>query len=1010
MRMFMRLLRLPVTALFVFGCISSTMAQSGESPIARSIAAQEKLLQKLPFTQLLSEVTDPVAQEKSLVEGVDTASFFRMEDNAIRALLTQRPKLLKLRFPAPRGGLLELQMQTADVFSEEFKIYAASNRNYPAQYEAGAFYWGVLDNQPGSLVAITITEEEVSGLIHRNGTTFNLGRVPGKNDGLHVLYQADDLKAPPTLGCSTNLEEHFVGTSEKDKVQGALEKSASNCVRMYVEVDHDIYLGKGGMTQAADYVTAVFNQVAILYANESINFTLHELVVWDVPDPYSGPSTSDYLNQFQNSLGSNYNGDLAHLVGYNGSGGIAYVDVLCAKSYGFGYSDINPSFATVPNYSWTVEVVTHEIGHNLGSPHTHDCAWNGNNTAIDGCGSSLGYGGCSGPLPSQEVGGTIMSYCHLIGNIGIKFANGFGPQPGDLIRSNVYNNNCLTACSEPSGYDAGITEIVSPQGTICADTETPIVEITNFGTQPLSIVMIEYQVDGVPYSFEWRGTLNSEASTPVSLPSLALSPGTHTFVASTGTLNGSQADENTINDSSSSQFTVNTEQEYFADTDGDGFGDPNSSIFTCNPPSGYVTDNTDCNDNDGDAYPGAPCGDGSICTIGEVMDANCNCSGTGPTGNEEAMGSFPTDPLTHNNSGSSSSTYNFEPGSKNAAFTVSGLDAQLSGNPRNRYEESVTITYIDGDGNPKDYGTFGGGSTASVEVSILEPILSVTVSLNDGYDGNAPTPLSVDLSTITYCGEAGAGCADDDDDGVCNEDDLCPGEDDLLDANNNGTPDCMESCDNPGFNFFDSDPLVHTQAGGSNEASLNYGGAIHSGISFTISGLSATTGGKPDNRFIEAVNVSYISADDKLVHKGTYTGENYSSVDISIMDAVKSISVTLFNAYEGSQVTGFEVDMSSVSSCIVTQGTASTTQGSDEVLLFPNPTGDYTLLRLTEAPEKAQIVVRNLLGAQVAAYEIEGIPAIRLNTAEWSDDGQVYLVTVYLPEGKPITKRLVVMR
>ncbi|MFN4253893.1 MAG: MopE-related protein [Saprospiraceae bacterium] len=37
---------------------------------------------------------------------------------------------------------------------------------------------------------------------------------------------------------------------------------------------------------------------------------------------------------------------------------------------------------------------------------------------------------------------------------------------------------------------------------------------------------------------------------------------------------------------------------FYEDMDGDGYGNPNTEIFTCTAPSGFVTDNTDCNDND----------------------------------------------------------------------------------------------------------------------------------------------------------------------------------------------------------------------------------------------------------------------------------------------------------------------------------------------------------------------------------------------------------------------------
>ena len=57
--------------------------------------------------------------------------------------------------------------------------------------------------------------------------------------------------------------------------------------------------------------------------------------------------------------------------------------------------------------------------------------------------------------------------------------------------------------------------------------------------------------------------------------------------------------------------------EYYADLDGDGFGDPTNSLLACSPPSGYVFDNTDCDDDDVSIFPGAQ----EFC---DGIDQNCD--------------------------------------------------------------------------------------------------------------------------------------------------------------------------------------------------------------------------------------------------------------------------------------------------------------------------------------------------------------------------------------------------
>ena len=57
--------------------------------------------------------------------------------------------------------------------------------------------------------------------------------------------------------------------------------------------------------------------------------------------------------------------------------------------------------------------------------------------------------------------------------------------------------------------------------------------------------------------------------------------------------------------------------QWYADADDDGYGDPDVLLKECNPPKGYVSDNTDCNDSTPTAYPSAE----EVC---DEIDNNCD--------------------------------------------------------------------------------------------------------------------------------------------------------------------------------------------------------------------------------------------------------------------------------------------------------------------------------------------------------------------------------------------------
>jgi putative metal-binding protein/Ig-like domain-containing protein len=66
------------------------------------------------------------------------------------------------------------------------------------------------------------------------------------------------------------------------------------------------------------------------------------------------------------------------------------------------------------------------------------------------------------------------------------------------------------------------------------------------------------------------------------------------------------------------QIDEEAKTAFYRDADGDGYGNPLVSVEACIKPPGYVSNNTDCNDNKASIYPGAK----EIC--GNGIDENCN--------------------------------------------------------------------------------------------------------------------------------------------------------------------------------------------------------------------------------------------------------------------------------------------------------------------------------------------------------------------------------------------------
>jgi hypothetical protein len=414
--------------------------------------AQKPVAQRTQNMFLIGQATTydlftPAQEAKGdVLQHIERGHQFSIRNDVFEQLRKTLPGLVKLKLPEPFD--ITLDLYRANVFSDGAMITTSDGRSF-APNPAHGYYRGMIAGNPNSLAAVSVFEGRVQIMYSDD---FGNYRIQQMQDGTYLALVDRDLKAEKNISCFVDENNMPQGSVPADTDRN--RTMTGNCVEVYVECDFKSYQDNGSsVANTEEWVGELWNEVITLYENEDIPVSVSDILVYTSSDPFAGAATtSAMLTLFTAHIDAiTYDGRLAHLLSTrNVGGGIAWLDVLCSTSNPTAVSaSLSTNIVQVPTYSWSVEVVTHEMGHNMGSPHTHACAWNGNNTAIDGCGPAAGYSeGCDAPLPHQ---GTIMSYCHLVSGVGISFNLGFGPQPGDRIRAEYNNASCSTGtCTPPN--------------------------------------------------------------------------------------------------------------------------------------------------------------------------------------------------------------------------------------------------------------------------------------------------------------------------------------------------------------------------------------------------------------------------------------------------------------------------------------------------------------------------------------------------------------------------------
>jgi hypothetical protein len=386
------------------------------------------------------------AKTSGLDRYVKSCTLLGLKKDNLRKLVAAKNENIEFEIPLSENSSVILVLTKVQVVPDKFKVnLITENGIEPYSYTPGTYYRGIVKDKPNSTVAVSIFANSVSGVISDESGNYNLAAMKDDISGeKYIYYNESDLIVKNKFKCGADdLEKTGAKNNYQSSDNNTDNVNTRLTVRIYFVADYKMYQDNGSSTQnVVDFITQMFNSVSTIYSNEFIPIQLtNNISVYTTLDPYrnlTDPVT--ILESFGDNLQDNFDGDLAHLLSTRNEqmGGISWIRSICStydpgNHFGrFSFSDIDNNYLPFPQYSWTVTVIAHEMGHSFGSQHTHACVWPITSTKIGQIDSCYTSDESCTNLTQANYSGTLMSYCHLNGATNL--ALGFGPMPGDTIR------------------------------------------------------------------------------------------------------------------------------------------------------------------------------------------------------------------------------------------------------------------------------------------------------------------------------------------------------------------------------------------------------------------------------------------------------------------------------------------------------------------------------------------------------------------------------------------------
>jgi len=309
---------------------------------------------------------------------------------------------------------VDLDLQRREVYAADAKLMVVTDEGeVEVDRPDVTLFGGTVAGDGGSLVFLALSPYGVEGFIETMGQTWIVSSGPFDQDLPIGVYNLTTLPAGvinwAAWECSTDELDQPVQPIDGVSVTAG---RGTECFLLdyAIETDQE-YLGLfGGDQNAANtYMATLMGAVSEIFSRDvfaTVEISWSRL--WATTDPWNQGGSVDQLFQYRDYWESNMGSverDLGHFLSGRGlGGGVAWLPGVCNPGFAYGLSGNLNGFFPYPvldnsSQNWDLMVVSHESGHNVGAPHTHD-----QNPQIDNCAG----GDCS-----ITPNGTIMSYCHL---------------------------------------------------------------------------------------------------------------------------------------------------------------------------------------------------------------------------------------------------------------------------------------------------------------------------------------------------------------------------------------------------------------------------------------------------------------------------------------------------------------------------------------------------------------------------------------------------------------------